>query len=212
MEDKINLKEMEKRSWRYTMQDGLMEVFLGLLLVGAGILLSSSLTSAATSIYAAFFIIFGIPALERLRKRFTYPRIGYVKLHEESGWKTAKGIFLYMFVVAAIMAIAISVLSGEVNANLIYKSTLIFMAMMFLGAFSYLQGKSGSKRVYPYAILALVGGIIFSVLDVGPNISGLIDYLLFMGSVFTITGSTTFISFLRKYPLPKEEMLNENSG
>jgi MFS family permease len=206
MTKKINLKEMGKKSWRYSMQDGLMEVFLGILLVGIGILLPS----AFGAIYAAFFIIFGIRALEFIREKFTYPRIGRVKVLEDEPKTTVKGIFTYMFIVAAIMAVAIFVVFGEINADLIYRSTPIFFAIMILGAMTYAHGKSGSQRFYVYAVLALVTAPVFSFINFEGRFTNIGYYLLFIGFIFLIIGLIIFIRFLRKYPLQREEIIDDN--
>jgi MFS family permease len=196
MIQKINLKEMEKNSWRYSMQDGLMEVFLGILLVGIGILLPN----AFGAIYAAFFVIFGTLVLERIREKFTYPRIGRIKVLEDEPKTTAKGIFTFMFIVAAIMAVSIFVVFGEINADIIYRSIPIFFAIMILGAMTYTHGKTGSQRFYVYAALALVAAPVFSFINFEGRFANFGYYLLFIGCIFLIIGLIIFICFLKKYP------------
>lgn len=199
MARKINLKKMEKKSWRYSMQDGLIEVLLGFLLLGSGILLPSGLASFA-GIYAVFFVIFGISALEIVRKRFTYPRIGRVKVLEDEPNKTAMGIFIYMFIVVVIMAAVLFVVFGGINADIVYRSTPIFFALMLLGAMTYSHGKSGSQRFYVYAIISLIGAPVFSIIDFGAKLANIGYYLLFIGSLFILIGMTIFVRFLQKYP------------
>jgi MFS family permease len=197
MSKKINLKEMEMTSWRYSMQDGLAEIFLGILLVVAGVLLSRDLPFG---FFPLLFIILVKPLNDRIKKKFTYPRIGKVKLHEDEPKKTVVGIFLYMFVVAAIMAVAMFVIFREITSNLIYRSSPIFFALMLLGAMAYSHGKSGSKRFYVYAAIALVSAPIFSIVDFESKLAGLGYYLLFTGSIFTVIGLAIFVRFLQKYP------------
>lgn len=179
------------------MQDGLAEIFLGLLLVVAGVLLSRDLPFG---FFPLLFIILVKPLNDRIKKKFTYPRIGKVKLHEDEPKKTVVGIFLYMFVVAAIMAVAMFVIFREITSNLIYRSSPIFFALMLLGAMVYSHGKSGSKRFYVYAAIALVSAPIFSIVDFGSKLAGLGYYLLFTGSIFTVIGLAIFMRFLQKYP------------
>jgi len=203
MPEKINLKEMEKKSWRYSMQDGLIEVSLGILLVVLGLLLSIEFT---IGFIVVFFIIFMNPLLEVVRKKFTYPRIGRVKVHEDEPKKTVGGIFLYMIVVAAIMGVAMFVIFGEINAENIYRSLPIFFSIMILGAMLYSYGKSGSQRFYVYATLALVTAPVFSFINFEGRLANLGYYLLFIGFIFLIIGLIIFIRFLRKYPLQREEI------
>lgn len=209
MTEEINLKEIEKKSWRESMKDGITEIFLGILLLVAGILLSKDLPFV---FFPVLFIILVKPVNDIVKKKFTYPRIGCVKVREDSGWETAKGIFTYMFIVAIIMAVAMFVLFGGITADIIYRSVPIFLAIMLLGAMAYSHGKSGSQRFYAYAALALLSAPIFSIIDFGAKMANTGYYLIFMGSMFTVIGLAIFIRFLRKYPLLKEEMINENSG
>lgn len=202
MGEKINLKEMEKRSWRYSEQDGLTEVFLGLFLLGVVILRSiGGLWGAVvTAGYGVLFVVFTIRALEIVRRKFTYPRIGRVKVLKDSPKKTVMGIFTYMFIVAALMAVAMFVIFGEISADIIYRSTPIFFAIMILGAMAYSHGKSGSRRYYVYAAIALAAAPSFSLIDFGARMAGLGYYLLFMGSLFIAIGLAIFVRFLQKYP------------
>ena len=109
---KIDLKEMEKKSWQYTMQDGIMETLLGVLLLIYGITLVTSLPVVFAIV---FWIIFIIPAYMAMKKKFTDPRIGQVKLQEDKPVQTASGIFLYMIAVAAIMGVGVFALFGEIT-------------------------------------------------------------------------------------------------
>ncbi len=179
------------------MQDGLTEGFLGILLIVAGVLLSKDLPFG---FFPVFFIILVKPLNDMIKKKLTYPRIGKVKLHEDEPKRTAGGIFLYMFVVAAIMAVAIFVIFGEITSNLIYRSLPIFFAIMILGAMVYSYGKSGNQRFCAYAAIALVSAPVFSIIDFEAKMVGLGYYLLFTGSIFAVTGLAIFVRFLQKYP------------
>jgi MFS family permease len=207
MVNKINLKEMEKKSWRYSIQDGLIEVSLGILLVVLGLLLSIEFT---IGFIVVFFIIFMNPLLEIVRKKYTYPRIGRVKVHEDEPKKTMVGIFLYLITVAMIMGIAMFVIFGEINAENIYKSLPIFYSIMILGAMLYSYGKSESQRFYLYAVLALLTAPVFSYINFEGRLANIGYYLLFIGFIFLIIGLIIFIHFLIKYPFYREEIIDDN--
>lgn len=205
MGEKINLKEIEKKSWRYSEQDGLTEVSLGLLLVGVGILRSIGglWGGVVTGVYSVLFVVVIIRVLEIVRREFTYPRVGRVKVLRDSPKKTVMGIFTYGFIVAALMAVAVFVVFGEISADVIYRSTPIFLAIMILGGMAYAHGKSGSRRYYVYAAIALAAAPSFSLIDFGARMAGLGYYLLFMGSLFIAIGLAIFVRFLQKYPKVK---------
>ena len=77
MTEKIDLKEMKQQANRLLSQDGLMELLMG------AILFVSSSSFSGTPIFTPFlglYVLFLNRILEGFRKRFTYPRIGYIKL------------------------------------------------------------------------------------------------------------------------------------
>ncbi|UCD44648.1 MAG: hypothetical protein JSV27_11120 [Candidatus Bathyarchaeota archaeon] len=185
------------------MKDGFTEILLGVLL------LYSSLTwlrPGVTSAFIPMFIIFGPRILEALKQRYTYPRIGYVKLKVEDGREIAKGIFGYMLVVFALMVVVLgSVYWGRWSSDLVYGWTPAFMGAMLLGGMLYYQGRSGEDKNYVYGILALLVGIAFSLYDFEPVMMGLVDYLQLTGWASILIGLVTFMRFRSRYPLQKAE-------
>lgn len=204
--DEDDLEKMEQKAYREFMQDGLTEIFLGILLVGMGILFN------VRSFFPAFFavfVIFVFPRIvERLKRRYTYPRIGYAKLHEDPPKKIAVGIFSYMLIVAVVMVVVLFVIFSGISADLWYRWTPTFMGAMLTGAFIYLAGKSGDSRNYGIAVFGLVTGVVLSVYTFESMWTGLIVYLLFIGSVFTGLGLVRFVYFVHTFPV-KEEVIDE---
>lgn len=206
MVNKINLKEIERKAYRESMRDGFTEIFIGI------ILLYASLIFHVSSVYMALFIIFGPKLLETLKERYTYPRIGYVKPKAEDGGKITRGIFGYMLIVVAVMAVVLgAVYRGSWSSDLFYKWMPTFVGAMLLGAMLYTQGKSGDNKYYVYGILALVAGIAFSLYDFEPVKMGLTAYLQLSGGAILIVGIVTFIQFNRRHPIPKVGY-NESKG
>ena len=80
MIDKIDLKVMQQQANKLLTQDGLIEFLMGaILFVGS---VSFSGTVAFTP-FLSLYVIYMNRILEGFRKRFTYPRIGYVKLPDD---------------------------------------------------------------------------------------------------------------------------------
>jgi hypothetical protein len=150
------------------------------------------------------------PIIEIIRKKYTYPRIGRVKVQEDEPKITVVGIFLYMIAVAIVMAIAMFVIFGEINVENIYRSLPVFFSIMILGAMLYSHGKSGSKRYYVYAAVALITAPVFSYMDFEGKLVNLGYYLLFIGFIFLVIGLSIFLHFLRKYPLQIKELPDDN--
>ena len=148
-----------------------------------------------------FWIIFIIPAYMAMKKKFTTPRIGQVKLREDEPVKTARGIFLYMIAIAVIMGVGVFVFFGEITDTLIYRALPIFFSIMILGGMLYAHGKSGSQRFYAYATIALVSAPVFSIIGFGAKLANIGYYCLFTGGIFLAIGLAIFTRFLKKHPL-----------
>lgn len=209
MEKSMNedeLEKMEQKTYREFMQDGLTEIFMGILLVGMGVLF---IVKSFFPAFFAVFVIFVFPRIvERLKRRYTYPRIGYAKLHEDPPKKIAVGIFSYMLVVAVVMVVVLFVIFSGISADLWYRWTPTFMGAMLTGAFIYLAGKSGDSRNYGIGVFGLVTGVVLSVYTFESMWTGLIVYLIFMGSVFLGLGLVRFGYFVHTFPV-KEEVIDE---
>ena len=203
MTAKIDMKEIEQKTFRYIEQDGLMEIMMGLLFIGVGMAFDTPFT--IFPIIIAFFLFPRFILV--LRKRFTYPRIGYAKLPQDDQGKTGKSMIIYIFSVAAFFVICL-ILFGDVKDTSLYRkwSPTLF-GVVLLGAFNYLYSKSGSLRYWIYALVILGFGILFSIRNYA-GYEGVITWILSMGVFFLITGLVYFVLFLHRYPMPAEEVTN----
>ena len=86
----LDLKEIERKANYAAFQDGLTEILMGLFLFFyAGTLATNTLPIGFVFILLAVF--FGKPLTEGIKKRYIYPRTGYVKLPEDPN-TTGKGM------------------------------------------------------------------------------------------------------------------------
>ena len=202
MDEKIDLKDIEQRAWKVYMQDGLVEIMIGVIFF----LASGAFHTSSSVVFLVFWPIFGQNIIEAIRKRYTYPRIGYVKLQSDDPKKTAGGIFLYMVAVFAIMVVVLYLLfgSGTWAPYLLYQWLPTFVGAIFLGAMTYTKSKSGDARYYAYALVAIAIGVAFSLHRFEPVKMGVTLYLLLLSGILIVTGLARFVVFLRNHPLPTE--------
>lgn len=202
---KIDIKEIEQKAYSGSTQDGLMEIMMGILLIVFG----ATYGSVLYFIFAFLIPIFLFPRLmEAIRKRYTYPRIGYAKLPVDDPKKTAKGIFVYTAVVIALMVICFLLFGKAKDAATYKKWSPALMGVLLVGGFLYAHGKSGDFRYIIYIVLSVGFGLLFSIMNF-ESYNGLITNFYVMGGIFIIAGAILFILFLHKYPKPAEE---PNSG
>jgi len=112
----LNLKEIEKKAYRSTFQDGIWDIFLGLLLLNLafGALLANSGVSHGLNmtILTALGVLI-LLAFMTGKKRITVPRMGFVKFGQKRKrkiWKSRLILLLSVFagLVVFLAALAIS--------------------------------------------------------------------------------------------------------
>lgn len=198
-----NWNEIERRVFRDAQQDG-----LGELLIGIGMILVAGIVLTPTFLKVLFYI----PILlfsrigEALRRRFTYPRIGYVKFQPENSKKVVGGIFLLIFVLLAIMALVFTLFGDVRDFDLWLRWFPAFCGTILVGLFLDMAGKTGSRRYYVFAPLSVLIGFSFSLIHFETATTGMAMYFLSMGTVLILTGGILFLWFLHKYPFSAEEL------
>jgi hypothetical protein len=195
--DKINLDEMERNAWREANSDGIMEILLGILLF-----FLAGAWAENFSVFLAFIPIFGNKVIERLKARFTYPRIGYVELRPEDGKSLGWGMLGYVLAVTAIMSLMITFFyGGDLGGADVYRWVPLFIGALFTGGMIYLHGKSGDPLAYVYALVAVVVGGVFTIYELGPSMRGTEFYLLFLAGFFLVAGVIRLLTFMRRNPV-----------
>ncbi|MFX0039247.1 MAG: hypothetical protein ACFFAB_07935, partial [Candidatus Heimdallarchaeota archaeon] len=77
----IDLKEIEKKTWRSTLEDGLLDIYFGILVlsIGIGITLGDLLPEPFDSLLPIILMIIGLILFLLGKKFITQPRLGVVK-------------------------------------------------------------------------------------------------------------------------------------
>jgi hypothetical protein len=205
MDNNINLKEIEKKAYKQLNEDGLMEIALSVLLI----LYSGLWNSSIIGIVVVFQIMILPRLLESLRARYTYPRIGYVKLFDESNSETGKGIIGFMIASLLIIGTLIIIGYGKLTSDLIYQWVPSFIGLTLVGAMLYVKGKSGDDTYLGYAVYSILSGISFSFIKFDPVADGIKYYLFFIGFSMLVIGIYRFMVFTRKYQVYFEENSDE---
>ena len=200
MTQEIDLKELEKKAYRDSQQDGLMEVMMGLILITFGGFFYSPIFA-----FYILLIVFSGKIVEFVRRRHTYPRIGFVKFREENPKDALTGVLLFEFAVIVIIFTLISISGDVADYSRWVNWAPLFFGMILVGPFAHAASRSGSVRYYGYAILSVILGLFFSLIEFGSGFTGLILYLVLIGGFLVLGGLVIFIRFLRKYPLPEKE-------
>lgn len=202
MEQQVDLKNIEQKTFRHSQQDGLMELVMGICML-----------SISTRMFSRFLIfmmvlpvvLFG-PLLALMRRHFTHPRIGYVKLLPDKPKSVIAGIFLVTLVVIGAMAVVFFFLGDIGDFNLWMKWCPFWGGTVLAGMFSSLASKSGAVRYYIFAGWSFLSGIVLSMLDFKMVETGTLLYFAVMGGLLIPFGLLQFAMFLHKHPKSAKEL------
>ncbi len=211
MSQNISLKELERKAWTSYFQDGLWDIYLGLLLLAMAVWALLSDVGFSESLGMAIFI--GLEVLAMLvlwtgKKFITAPRMGRVKFGPKRKAKLNwVRVVLFISVLAGAVAF-VAALDMRTNRPEWLNATLIFpaawmvnaIAVFSLGAYFldfnrlYLIGVMYALPV-PFDIMfRKLAGIDLSFIAFGVP-----------AMVILIMGLVVFTRFLRDYPLLTEE-------
>jgi len=211
MAENVDLKSLERKAYRSIFEDGLWDLFIGLIILSLGLstFLSSILNWSDLWISIIPTLILNINALLIfiLGKKFiTIPRLGIVKFGPKRKSKQQKlKLFLFAFF---ILNIVLLILPFTNLINSIRFEPLFIALILGLGAitlpFVVVAYFLDFTRLYIYAFLAGLGFFLSEVLY--PFVGSPLDTLLpfgITGGVIVVIGLYHFISFLKKYNLSK---------
>ncbi len=187
-------------------RDGLLEIVVGALFF---IVALATGRPAFYWTYLFAILILG-PGLERLKARFTYPRIGYVRLPGEKSNRLRRGVVTWVLGVFLFVAAALT-LTGRLTDNLAWRRAASLIAgSLFAGGFLYLAQRSRRWRHYALAIAsALIGAVMTWPLESEPY-GNLRVWALLMALLSLATGACVLRRFLRENPIVRERMPDAN--
>ena len=212
MNDEINLKDLEKKTWIATLQDGLWDIYFGLIIMGLGLaplgrFLGLPETIGVLILVISWDMIAGLVLI--LGKIYiSRPRIGFVKFGQIRK-KRHKLLAKFLGInVGLTVIVFIFTLLGIFQITLPGYMVMLVIGLLFITTpFSFIAYFLQLKRVYLYALLGGFG-LFFSellkpILNVPFN-----DVLVFVpfGGMILLFGIIILIHFLNLYPQKKMEV------
>ena len=206
MSDEIDLREIEKKAWTTYLQDGLLDIIIGLILIVS--ILSSTLSAMGVpdvvriSIYVP--LMFLCPVIYVLGKKYvTIPRLGLVKFGSERKARSKKMILGLIITQLVLLIILILTLIKAVALGFLGSAIVTLNILVALSLLAYFLDY---PRMYIIAVLFAMSEPTYYYLHHYTEVTyiGLIAYGI-PASIILIMGIVVFYRFLRKYPLPSEE-------
>lgn len=190
MIEDINLKEIQRKVYMSFFQDGLWDIFLGLFLLGWGLAILTDIAYLpGITFIGLYFGIWGV------KKRLTYPRIGYARFSETSRRRITARV-LILGVVVLLVGVMVAVLWGIDRRPqwLADYFSLIFNGIL-AAVVCVVAYWARINRFYLYAVLIFLGGVFNLWLGVRWEFG-----FIGAGCVIVLIGVVVLIIFLRKYP------------
>ncbi len=214
MTENISLKELERKAFRSTFQDGLWDIFLGLLLVnmGGGMLLGAS----GMSPLWAMVVLTGFAGVVLLgfwvgKKFITTPRIGLVKFGSQRKSKLRRvRVVLFLSVLLGVLMFIWGVGSRYGGAPRLIASLPLpayIWAAQCLVVFGLAAYFLDVTRFYLYAVLYALPFPLGILLAQNTDLSGSVSMAITFGvagGVMVLWGAVLFVRFIRRYPVPAE--------
>ena len=210
MVEKIDLKEIEKKAYKATLQDGLIDIEMGIVLIGMGI--NSAFYDLVPRLMNLLgILIVGIIAVTPLflgKKYIVSPRIGIIKFGpKRKAQKKKIIIFTLINTLILVIVLILTVTSVLQQIPLQGPALLLILGLVFatlpLSIMAYLMQ---FPRFYIYGLL--IGfGIFFA--EVSYLILGDLGWsftFILIGTAILLVGLAYLVKFLLKYPLPEKEV------
>jgi len=195
MNQKINLKKLEKKAWTKYFEDGLWDIFFGIML------LTTVIRTITDNVWFTFLIFSGVLIMIAGKRYMTVPRIGLVKFGPEREMKRIK--LIGIIGIAVIITFILFLAGNSINNPPKMMFSFIIAALVVV-IFGFLAYYLEYFRLALYGILFAIGEILWSLF--GESV-GLMAMLAF-GSTILIIGIITLVLFMRENPLPSEGAMN----
>jgi hypothetical protein len=196
-----NLKEIERRAYMSYHQDGLLDIFVAVYILGFGVGVWMDMTWELGFGIAlpAILIATVLPIWIAAKRKITMPRIGFVNFGIRGASKiTAIFIGIMVLGLGAFFVFTLATFQGGSRQwlDLIFQNGMLIVGFGSLAVCILFGYSMGLKRLYAYGLLALVS------LVIGHFMGIFFAYILMaLGTTVMVTGIALLISFVKKYPL-----------
>ncbi len=196
-----NLKDIERRAYMSYHQDGLLDIFAGLYVLGfgLGIYMDIIWEFGFGMIMPAILIAAVLPIWIAAKRRITMPRIGFVNFGIRGASKIT-AIFIGLMVVGlgvfSVFTLATFQSGLRQWLDLIFRNGMLIVGFGSLAVCVLFGYSMGLKRLYAYGLIAVIA------LTIGHFIGIFFAYILLaLGLMVMVAGLALLIGFVRKYPL-----------
>ena len=194
MSDMFNLRHVERRAWRLYFEDGLWDIFLGLLFLGGG------LRSLTGNLWYYLLIAAGVLVVILGKRWITLPRLGQIQFSPQRQQR-GNVVRIEALVVLLLTAVIFILLVMGVDLSGLPVSWLF--VVMVPGIFLLMAYMLDFTRLYGYTVLVAI----FTVLGEFVGNPQAAWAQIIAGLVPLAVGIVLLVRFLRRYPVVDEQAL-----
>lgn len=199
MANRYDPDDIERRTLAAGFQDGLIDLF------GAAVLVSIALMWAVSPVFvgvlSALVVLYGWRAVEKVKERITYPRLGYFRERPEEPRTTGGGILIFLAVSVAIMVTTVAVFGDLTEAASWRRAAPLLSGLSLAGGFWYTARRSGFLRHRLAAAFSVVTGVVLWATGSGADYRSVVWHLLGLSALLTVSGGWGLARFLRTHPV-----------
>ena len=209
MSENINLKELERKAWRSVFEDGLYDIFLGLLLLHMGFVYYISKLETTflgrTSLNLGVYLVLYL-GLWAGKRYITLPRLGRVKFgkRRKSRLRTVAVITFLVVLLTFSLTLAGIVFKKQLEGSLTWSLLApVLLGMWFVLFFGLAGYFLEYHRLYLVGVLYALPEIVLTYSNelLGFN-PGYLAWLL-PASLILIIGAVHLAQFVRDHPVPQ---------
>jgi hypothetical protein len=194
-----NLKEIERKAYMSYHQDGLLDIFVAVFILGFGLGIWMDMTweFGFGTAMPAILMVTVLPIWIAAKRKITMPRIGFVKFGPQSINKLI-AILIGLAVAGLGVFFAVTFTQGgrPIWLDVILQNGMLVIGLASLAICSLFGYSMGLRRLYAYGLLTLI------LFVIGHFVGIFFGYiLLILGTIVMATGFALLVSFVRKYPL-----------
>jgi len=190
MSQDIDLNYFSRNIYRTVLEDGLLETMLGVYLILSGIFLMNK-----TLILNYLFLPFALILIESLRRKFIFPRVGYVKIKIPA--KSLVNRFSFILIGFAVTILLTAFLSVGIGQTWFGSWRDFISYALILVAVVFFCGIGIKFKIVRWFLHGILVGIVFLL-------SKMIDahgLLILLGVYVAIIGIVVFLRFIQENPI-----------
>ncbi len=199
MSGNSGIDDLSRRARTAGYADGLLEIFAATVLLV--IALGWAANPGFVGILAAFIVLYGWKAVDRVKQRITYPRIGYSRERPDDDDNTARGMLLFLGGAFAATALLVWIGGGLTEAAQWRRAAPVLSGISLAGGFWYAARSSGLIRFRLIAVLSLFGGLALWIWGSGDSYSGVIWHLVGLAIPLAALGAWSLRRFVSTHPV-----------